>query len=365
MNILIIGEYSAFAKHLKNGFKQLGHNVTIVTNGDGWKTITGDSDDINYDEKKLKIFGKVVRGSQYLRAIFTNRHILNQINKHSYELIFVVNFHFLRNLSPFRVGIPLRFIKRRIKKGTKLIMSACGGDPALFYTYPDYYKMIGAVEKLYDIRYDFLLKNSDIIIPTCYTYWYAVANYCNKFGYNAKINNSIALPITIEKNYVLKSCIGRKIVIFHGISRPVHKGTMFIKEAMDRLQKDYPDLVVCICKDRMPYSEYIKLFDEIDILIDQTLKIGNGWGINAAIGAMKAKCVLTPCKKENEEQMGIPNLPFVYIKPDSDQIYNTLKELILNPQRIDEIKLHSREIAEKYFDCKIVAQRYLDTVALK
>ena len=39
MNILIIGEFSAFAKHLKNGFKKLGHQVTIVHAGDSFKKI--------------------------------------------------------------------------------------------------------------------------------------------------------------------------------------------------------------------------------------------------------------------------------------------------------------------------------------
>ena len=51
MNILIIGEFSGFAKHLKNGFFQLGHNVTIIHNGDSWKKISG-IDDIIY--RKLK-----------------------------------------------------------------------------------------------------------------------------------------------------------------------------------------------------------------------------------------------------------------------------------------------------------------------
>ncbi len=367
MNILIIGEFSAFAKHLKNGFKQLGHNVTIVKTGDGWKKIEGDSDDIYYENNCLKLLGLKIPGSKYIFALKNNRYITNELNKRfcqkKIDLIFVVNYAFLRT-NIFTVGVHINFIKKSIVNGTKLIMSACGGDPALYYTYPDYYKMIGVKEKLADDRYSFLLNFSDILIPTCYMYWYSSSKYCDKFGYRVKINKSIPLPITIEKKYVFKSCVGNKIIIFHGINRPINKGTSYIQEAMNRLQNDYPELVKCICKGQMAYSEYVKLFDEIDILVDQTSKFGNGWGINAAIGAMKAKCVLTVCKKENGEQMEIPHIPFIYIEPDSNQIYETLKELVLNPERIDTIKKLSRETAEKFFDCKIIAQKYLNAVNL-
>ena len=57
MNILIIGEFSAFAKHLKNGFKKLGHQVTIVHTGDSFKKIDGDENDVLFKTKNIVIKG--------------------------------------------------------------------------------------------------------------------------------------------------------------------------------------------------------------------------------------------------------------------------------------------------------------------
>lgn len=37
MTILIIGEFSGFAKYLKAGFVSLGHKCVVVTNTDGKK----------------------------------------------------------------------------------------------------------------------------------------------------------------------------------------------------------------------------------------------------------------------------------------------------------------------------------------
>ena len=121
-----------------------------------------------------------------------------------------------------------------------------------------------------------------------------------------------------------------------------------------------PDRVECVCEGGIPYDEYVKLFDRVDILVDQTY--GNGWGMNALIGAMKGKCVLAPCGLENSANMGIPDIPFVQIGPDSELIYQTLRDLVLNPDKIDSIKVSSRNFVEKYCNSDIIARRYIDLV---
>ena len=187
--------------------------------------------------------------------------------------------------------------------------------------------------------------------------------YANYHYYDvSKVNRAIPLPITIEDKIVIKPCVGRKIIIFHGITRPEFKGTQFILEAMNRLKEEMPERVECISRGGMPYDEYVRLFDRIDILVDQTY--GNGWGMNAIMGAMKGKCVLTPCGKENAENMGIPDIPFIKISPDSEQIYASLKELVSAPERIDALKEACRHFAETYCRSDLIAQRYFDAVGL-
>ena len=65
MNILIIGEFSGFAKHLKNGFRKLGHKVTVVMTPDSFKKIKGGDGDIVYGGN-INLFGHPIKGTALL-----------------------------------------------------------------------------------------------------------------------------------------------------------------------------------------------------------------------------------------------------------------------------------------------------------
>lgn len=362
MNILIIGEFSAFAKHLKNGFKKLGHQVTIVHTGDTYKKIDSDDNDVLYKAKNIVVNGFHIPGSECLLSPLTNRiiqnRIINKMKGEQVDLVFVVHYGFLTD-SFLKPGVSLRFLQKLVNNGAKLIMAACGNDPALHLAYPDLCNKTKLKKVPDNSCFRYLIKNAEAIIPTTYCYYSAIKKYCEHYGYDiSRLLHTTPLPITVDKDYNITSCSDRKIVIFHGITRPSVKGTPFIKEAMDRIQKEYPDRVECRCEGGMPYNEYVKLFERIDILIDQTYF--NGWGMNAAIGAMKGKCVLAPCTNECRENVGIDGIPFIEIRPDANQIYSELKRLVENPQKIDEIKQSSRVFIENYCESSIVARKYIE-----
>ena len=363
MNILIIGEFSGFAKHLKSGFESLGHHVVIVMSGDSWKEFKPTGDDIFYGVRPIEIMGHAIKKTGWLKGPFENIRVSRALKErflYRPDLIIVTNFFFLYS-NIFRVGVKLNYLRDCISKGSKLIMSVCGGDPAHYYTNRDWYKKMRISMPLRDKRYDFLIKNADAIIPTAYSYYDSIKRYCQDFGFSkVPIIKTIPLPMTIENDFEITSCVNRKIVIFHGIIRPEQKGTEFIKAAMDKLALEYPDLVECVCKGGMPYDEYIELFKKVDILVDQTY--GNGWGMNAGLAAMKGKCVLTPCGQETGECMRLSNVPFVQIGPNSYEIFITLKELILNPDKIDKLKYASRYFMEEHCNSKLIAQRYLELI---
>ena len=74
MNILIVGEFSAFAHHLKAGFVALGHDVCVVTHGDGFKKLDGDYDDIKYNiPKDISLFGRTIKKSHLIINPFVNK----------------------------------------------------------------------------------------------------------------------------------------------------------------------------------------------------------------------------------------------------------------------------------------------------
>lgn len=369
MNILIIGEFSGFAKHLKYGFEKLGHNVVIVLNGDGWKGFTPTGNDIFYKNKTWKLFGLAIRGTGKLDAFLENRRIHSELKRlfpTGIDVIFCVHYSFLSS-HWWQCGVKQDFVSFYIKKGAKLIMSECGGTMAGRYNNPELYKSFGYDEMpVKEERYSFLLERSQLIIPTAYGYYVDLLAYAKYNPYDiTKVAHAIPLPITVDEKYIYNPCVGKKIVIFHGIINPEKKGTKYIKAAMEKIQEEYPERVECICKGGMPYDEYIRLFDRIDILIDQCNIREGGWGINSTIGAMKAKCVLVSCGDKNQEHMGIPEIPFVPIKTDSNQIYEVLKDLVTHPGKIDDLKLAGRRFTEKYCETSIVAKKYLNLLGDK
>ncbi len=364
MNILIVGEFSAFAKHLKNGFEKLGHRVVITTTGDKGVVATGE--DIPYEKKTISIGGKLIPGSTHIFAPKVNLHIQKELNNrfpNGVDLVFVVHYAFLSS-NIFEIGVSLKYLNKQLAHGAKLIMSVCGGDPANHYTFASLYKEWGmSASILHDKRYTYLLNKADVIIPTTYSYYQAIHNFANYESFDSsKIHHAFPIPMTVDEDCIINSCNGRKIIVFHGLNQIGMKGTRYIQPAMERIQNEFPDKVECICKGGLPYDEYVKLFDKVDILIDQASL--NGWGVNAAIGAMKGKCVLVSCGKENGDNMGIDNIPFVEISRDTENIYLILKDLVLNPEKIDKIKIASRKFMERYCDCKIVAKQYLESVGL-
>lgn len=364
LGILIIGEFSGLAKNLKNGFFELGHKVIIVSSGDGFKKIETDYDDIKYSNKRLKLFGKYIPKSRLLFAPIENRKIQRKLNLISMpiDILIVINYSFITN-SIFKVGVNIKYINKLVFSSSKLIVSCCGGDPAnrKYYSELKYWKekfpngIIQPTKNQIKI-FNKLILLSNIIIPISYTYYYSISKYSSNNNLKLNISNIIPVPIKIGE-FIYSSCSKRKIVIFHGVIREQDKGTMYFISALNKIKKEFKDEVEIIIEGKIPYNDYIKLLDRIDILLDQT----NGYGIsmNAALGLMKGKVVLGGNEEENEEKMGLGKVPIINVIPDSDYIYNVLKDLILYPEKIDRIKLESRKFAVENLNAKVVAKRYL------
>lgn len=362
MNILIVGEFSAFAKHLKKGFQELGHNVVVVTKGDGFKKLDGDKEDIKYHIPKGVCN---VSATRFLIAPKENRMLRKKLEQLPLpDLIVVINVVFITD-TLFTVGVPLSYIEDCKKKGTKVISTSCGGDPSVAYYHEIKYCKEKYPNGLYEYkrrhkkRFNRLLEDSDVIIPIGYDYYYSVNRYCQEHGISTKISHSIPLPITIE-DVEISSCVGRKIIIFHGIIREDFKGTKYFISALDRIKKDFPDKVEVIVDGKMPYDKYVDLLKRMDILLDQTNSYG--MGINAELGMMMGKVVFSGNEPENEDDMGLGKFPTINATPDSLYIYMKLKELINHPEKIDYLKQESRNFAQAHLAANVIALRYIKLI---
>ena len=82
MKILLLGEYSNVHWTLAEGFRQLGHQVTVISNGDFWKNYPRD---INLTRSPGKLGGMT-----YMLKLYS---ILPQLR--GYDVVQVINPIFL------------------------------------------------------------------------------------------------------------------------------------------------------------------------------------------------------------------------------------------------------------------------------
>lgn len=364
MNVLIIGEYSGFAYNLKKGFEKLGHHVIVVQNGDGFKNIPSSGDDILYRKHCLHLFGKLIPQTARFMSWKVTREIKEAIlNKQlSFDLIILICDKFISK-SLFTGAFPYSLLRQYKSNGAKIILATCGGDAAYckYVKELPYYKTAypkgvrkptrHAIRKLCDI-----ISLSDSIVPTAYDYYYTMSRFIEDEKLKAPLIKYIQLPIEFEE-----ICFNKhdKILVFHGLNRPIRKGTPFIKDALQKISEKYGDIVDVVIDGKMPFEKYRKLMNDVDIIVDQTNSFGTG--INAEMGLMKGKVVLGGNSIEERKLRGIES-PIINIEPDVNMIFDVLESLILDRKRLEELKIESREYALTHLRADIIAQQYIASV---
>lgn len=364
MNILIVGEFSSFAKNLKAGFKALGHNVLIVHTGDGFKAIKCDNSDIVYNSSpEIRLCGFRIPKSHLFLSIFENKRIQKNIGcSAKYDLIIIINECFVSHVIT-EPGVSLNFIENQKRKGAKVIFTSCGRDvPHCLYCHEMRYfnekfplGMTPPVTKMDIHRLKKLMDSVDVVIPTGYDYSFPMKRFEEDMKVGLRVSSVVPLPIELTDTNI-KTCIGRKINILHGIIRAQQKGSKYFLEALEHIKNKYSDRVNVIIVERLPLDEYLRIFDECDILLDQNTSYC--LGMNAEIGLMKGKVVLGGNEPEEQLELGYPS-PVINVIPNTNQIIGEIEELINNPEKIDAIKLESRRYAETYLNAVEIAKRYI------
>lgn len=365
MKVLIVGEFSAFAKNLAQGINSVENCEAVVFSyEDGFKKVSQDSKSYTYKRPyNYTIFGKELRGTH----MFTGYRLYKEFKKnlkgyhHYFDAAFIISYTLLRKENNHTLPqFSKSDILYAVKDSQKIFMSACGGDLPFFeFALND--KRFSTVYKnkviLNNPLYQALEKEALFIvrgvIPMSYQYHEAYRCYGEKF----RLFDPVPLPFTASSVKAKNSYYSNgNIVIFNGALRP-SKGSVFIDEAVQRIKEKYGDRII-IRNDRLPYNKFLEFLREIDIYIDLCTDYDYGM---SAIAAMLAGCVvLSGNTIETRRCMGTDSIPVVSIDPDSDQIFTAIENLILNPQLIEEIGMASVIYAQTRHDSKLLASTYLN-----
>ena len=150
--------------------------------------------------------------------------------------------------------------------------------------------------------------------------------------------------------------------MFHGINKAaVHKkGNDYFEKALSTIKNKYPDKVEITTTYNIPYKEYIKLYDECHILLDQVY--GYDQGYNALEAMAKGKVVFTGAEKEWLDYFNLEeDTVVINATPNTEEIVKKLECLINNPKRIELISKNARTFIEQKHDYLDIARNYLNS----
>ena len=357
MRILLFGEYSGFYNCLRDGLIDLGHEVFIASDGDGYKNYPAD---FRYDKDPILFMGKNLLLLKFMRNL---KKISN------FDVVLVISFRPL-GFNYFYNRFIFNYL---FNNNEKVFISGAGLDCNNF----DYWMTCGD-EKLYnwassniieskekkEKKYflynnkkfkefeDSILNRSSGYIPITYEY--------SKFLEGHKKNKkAIPLPINLSKFEYQKNIYDDKVRFFHGKSRRC-KGGALIEDAFNDLRtSEYADKFDFKCVGGLPFDEYTLLLNNSNVIVDNINS--HSYGMNQLISMAKGRVVLGGGDTIGNDFLYSAPSPGVSVKANVDDIKEKIEYIINNRSYIEEWGEQSRHFVEYYHDYHKVAQQYIDT----
>ena len=379
MKILLFGEYSNVHWTLACALRKLGHEVTVVSNGDEWKAYPAD-------------ISLIRKPGRWGRLTYLLRVLLLLPKLRGYDVVQLINpVHFV-DLKAERAVRIYDYLRRHNKK---VFLGAFGYDYHYVYDsvvrrtlrYCDFYTPTREVHHEWNDANErdwlrtykkeasiHVAETCDGIISGLYEYDVAYRpHFPNKTtfipmpietinderlpfnGGNTKTKPNHTTP------YTLNPTQETKLRFFIGInrSRTMIKGTDIMLRALERIVADYPDRAEMVKAESVPFAEYKEMMRSSDVLLDQIYSYTPA--MNALQAMSQGLIVVSGGEEENYEILGEEELrPIINVQPDEEDIYRQLEWLVLHPERIAQLKRDSIEYVRRHHDSLKVAERYLE-----
>ncbi|GGF25621.1 glycosyltransferase family protein [Flavobacterium limi] len=357
MKILLVGEYSNLHATLAQGLRALGHDVTVASDGSKWME---NEKDINLSRPGYDFYNSV----KYLGKI---HHTFRKFK--GYDVVQINSPTFL----DLKIKRNLNFYRFLLKNNAKVFLGAFGTDyfweklclenKVLRYSdlfigdKPlDIYKCEWLKTPFFKEANIEMAETCNGIVSCLYEYYEAYeAYYKDKLAY-------IPLPINTDVlEYKQKGTGQDKIKFFIGIQKPKTKlkGTDVMLEELLKIQQAYPNKVQVNNVTSIPWSKYVKIMSESDVLLDQLYSYTPG--MNGLIGMSQGLVLVGGGEPEMYDLLNESNNhPIVNVFPEKEDIYNKLESLVHNKKSIPEISANGRRFVEEHHNYIHVAQQYVD-----
>lgn len=364
MRILLLGESSFVHSTLRKGFRELGHDVVVISDGNKHNNCPRD-----VDLKRNMRYG-VFGGLGVLWKLLINARYL-----FGNDIVQIHNFQFV----PLKVGWN-RILLMILKWGNKKLVKCCWtDDPVVFkgqaagmLRYSDTHIQTRVINDVEDNRKrfaeqmmpdyilccDYANNRADALLPCLYEYYvyYNLPQYRDKLYY-------MPLPMEIpEILHAPHSSLHTPIKVLVGIQskRDYMKGAGIIADLVERVAAENPGKIDVKRVYDVPYNEYLKMLDEADVLVDQLYSYTPS--MNSLAAMAHGTVVIGGGEEEYYEFIGEKTLrPIINVRPEDDE-YNLkmLRDTLLYPDKIERMKREGLEFVHKHHDYVKVAKGLIE-----
>lgn len=375
MKILLVGEYNASHKLLKDGLTTLGHEVTVVGLGDGFKKRTVD---VNFTPKYTSGFPLFIKKVVYRlfktdltslsvkkqffqnKSIFQGNDIVQLINENPFECVpsvekEMLEYIFSNNNNVFLLSCGTDYVSVKYASEGKFDYSILTPYNEKRGTEKQFQHVTKYLLPEYVALHKFVYDNIKGVIASDLDYHIPLLNHPLYLG-------MVPNPINLEAIKVIPINTDGKLVIFHGINENNYfkKGNDIFEQALEIVNKTHAASVDIITLRSVPYDEYILSYDRAHILLDQVFAYDQGF--NALEAMAKGKVAFTGAEKEWLDYYGLEeDTVAINALPNAEAIAAKLIWLIENPSKITEIGKNARAFVEKEHDYIKSAKVYFET----
>lgn len=360
LKILLLGEYSNVHATLSDGLRQLGHKVTVMSNGDFWKDYPRDID-LSRTEGK---WGGIALMTRIARQL---PHMVG------YDVVQIINPMFVE-LKAERI-LPLYRILRRYNR--RMVLGAMGMDYYWVHEccmrkqlrYSDFNigdELRSNADALKERRdwlgtakerlNRYIAVDCDAIVAGLYEYW-----TCYEPLFPSK-THFIPLPIKPKPscgsgNMLRSSMLPVRIFVGVNRGRSEYKGTDIMLRAARMVHERYPDRMELIVAENVPFSEYVQMMNGSDAIMDQLYSYTPS--MNPLEAMSRGIICIGGGEPESYDILREYYLrPIINVTPSLDSVCQALEELVLHPERIPDLKRQSIEYVCKHHDYIQVAHSY-------
>lgn len=378
MRILLLGEYSNVHHTLRDAFRRAGHEVLLISDGDGWKNYPRDLD---LSRKHEGPIGSLCYLMRLLRLLprMCGFDVVQLINPDLLHLKprwnrWFFNFlkHHNRRISVGCFGDDYYVIRRSQPD----YIETCQREGRDFLDYTDFYAKGHAItNSLNEQRIrgwmksgkaaltQYVMSKADYLVACLYEYYkiYDTPEFQGRIHY-------IPLPVEVsslsKSEEELQTSAPIKVLLAVQKRRAAMKGTDQLEPLFVRLAQSFPAQISLQRVESVPFADYCRMLDEADVVVDQLYSYTPA--MNALEAMNRGKVVVSGGEEayyhfQEQHATGDARIrPIVNLRPfEQEQNYQLLCQLLMDTERVEQLKKESQQFVHLYHDADHVVSQYL------